>query len=86
METISREMAQELVKQYGGRITSAVSKKTSYLVVGREPGMSKIGKAKICGTPTLDEDGWYEFMAQFKPKESSVNNVEEKKLGKCPVY
>ena len=35
LEGISRENAQEMVKELGGRVTTAVSSKTDYLVVGK---------------------------------------------------
>ena len=50
----SREDAAEFVKQHGARISSSVSKKTDYVVVGSDPG-SKYDKAKELGVPTLDE-------------------------------
>jgi DNA ligase (NAD+) len=50
----SREEAAELVKQHGGTISGSVSKKTSYVVVGTDPG-SKHDKAKTLGVPILTE-------------------------------
>lgn len=50
----TREEAGELVKQHGGTVTSSVSKKTDYVVVGAEPG-SKHDKAKELGVTVLDE-------------------------------
>jgi DNA ligase (NAD+) len=50
----SREDAAELVKQHGGIISSSVSKKTNYVVVGTDPG-SKYDKAKSLGVPVLTE-------------------------------
>jgi DNA ligase (NAD+) len=50
----TREEAGELVKQHGGTVTSSVSKKTDYVVVGAEPG-SKYEKAKELGVAILDE-------------------------------
>jgi DNA ligase (NAD+) len=50
----SREEAAELVQQHGGKISSSVSKKTDYVVVGTDPG-SKYDKAKELGVPTLSE-------------------------------
>lgn len=44
LETIDRDQAAALIKQYGGRVTSSVSRNTSYLVVGDEPGPAKIEK------------------------------------------
>jgi len=50
----SREEAGEIVKQHGGQVVSSVSKKTSYVVVGTDPG-SKYDKAKELGVPILSE-------------------------------
>lgn len=50
----SREDAGELVQQHGGKISSSVSKKTDYVVVGTDPG-SKYDKAKELGVPILTE-------------------------------
>jgi DNA ligase (NAD+) len=50
----SREAAAELVQQHGGKISSSVSKKTDYVVVGTDPG-SKHDKAKELGVPILTE-------------------------------
>jgi replication factor C subunit 1 len=44
LETIERDTANSLIKQCGGRVTSTVSRNTSYIVVGDEPGPSKIKK------------------------------------------
>jgi len=51
----SREEAAEIVKQHGGIISSSVSKKTNYVVVGTDPG-SKHDKAKVLGVPILTEN------------------------------
>jgi len=50
----SREEAVEIVMQHGGKISSSVSKKTDYVVVGTDPG-SKHDKAKALGVPVLTE-------------------------------
>jgi DNA ligase (NAD+) len=50
----SREQAEALVAEQGGKAGSSVSKKTNYVVVGTEPG-SKFDKAKSLGVPILDE-------------------------------
>ncbi|KAI8321288.1 DNA replication factor C, large subunit [Martensiomyces pterosporus] len=56
MEALSREQAEDLIKSYGGRVTKAVSGNTSYLVVGSDPGSSKVKKAKTLRTRCLYED------------------------------
>jgi DNA ligase (NAD+) len=50
----SREEGGELVQQHGGKVSSSVSKKTDYVVVGSDPG-SKFDKAKELGVTILTE-------------------------------
>jgi DNA ligase (NAD+) len=58
----SREEAGEIVKQHGGQVVSSVSKKTSYVVVGTDPG-SKYDKAKELGVPILSESDFEKLIA-----------------------
>ena len=44
LESNEREEATDLIQRYGGKVTQSVSKKTSYVVVGRDPGESKLSK------------------------------------------
>ena len=50
----SREEAGQLVMQHGAKVSGSVSKKTSYVVVGADPG-SKYDKAKELNVPVLTE-------------------------------
>jgi DNA ligase (NAD+) len=52
---LTREAATELIEQAGGKVTSSVSKKTSYVVAGESPG-SKYDKALELGVPMIGED------------------------------
>jgi DNA ligase (NAD+) len=54
LESQSREDARRAIEQAGGKVTSSVSKKTSYVVTGADPG-SKAQKAEALGIPTLSE-------------------------------
>jgi DNA ligase (NAD+) len=58
----SREEAEALVAAHGGKAGSSVSKKTSYVVVGADPG-SKYDKAKSLGVPILDEGQFEKLLA-----------------------
>jgi DNA ligase (NAD+) len=55
LEDFSREQAAAALEQLGAKVTNSVSKKTTGLVVGEEPGNSKLTKAQREGVPQLDE-------------------------------
>ena len=54
LSKLSREEATRLIEQAGGAVTGSVSKKTTAIVAGDEPG-SKIEKARTLGIPMWDE-------------------------------
>ena len=54
LDYFSRDDAQQAVETMGGRVSSSVSKKTSYVVVGRDPG-SKLEQARTLGVTILTE-------------------------------
>jgi len=56
LPTFSREGVKEFIESSGGKVTDSVSKKTSYLVLGAEPG-SKLDTARSLGVKIIDEDG-----------------------------
>jgi DNA ligase (NAD+) len=55
LPTLSRAQATELIESQGGRVTSGVSKATTYLVVGADAG-SKLDKARELGVKSIEED------------------------------
>jgi DNA ligase (NAD+) len=55
LPTWSREDAKEFIESNGGKVTDSVSKKTSYLVLGENPG-SKLEKAKSLGVKIIGEE------------------------------
>lgn len=56
LPTMTRDAAAALITDNGGKVSSSVSKKTSYLVAGEEAG-SKLDKARELNVKILDEDG-----------------------------
>ena len=54
LPTLSRSQATSLVEEAGGRVTSGVSKATTFVVAGADPG-SKLEKARALGVETIDE-------------------------------
>ena len=59
---MTREQAKRLIEAAGGKVSSSVSRKTDYVVVGESPG-SKLRKAQELGVPTLDETGLRRLIA-----------------------
>jgi DNA ligase (NAD+) len=56
LPNLTREEAGELIVNAGGKVSSAVSKKTAYVVAGEEAG-SKLTKAESLGVAIIDEAG-----------------------------
>ncbi|KAJ3388572.1 hypothetical protein HDU84_009670 [Entophlyctis sp. JEL0112] len=73
LSSISRDDAQDLVKRYGGRVTTGVSGKTSYVVVGEEAGQSKLAKAESLKIKTLAEDELLDLIRNSKRKQIASN-------------
>jgi DNA ligase (NAD+) len=59
----SRDGAEDAVTSRGGKSPSSVSKKTTAVVVGSDPGASKLTKAQELGIPILDEAAFVELLA-----------------------
>lgn len=61
LPTLSRTKAEELIRQHGGKVSSAVSKRTDYVLMGEAAG-SKADKAKELNITILNEQ---QFLAMF---------------------
>lgn len=61
---VSRDELKKLIEQNGGKSTSGVTKKTSYLLAGDKPGPDKVKKAESLGVPMLSEDAFFQLIEQ----------------------
>jgi DNA ligase (NAD+) len=62
LESFTREEAAERLQALGAKVTGSVSSKTAGLVVGEEPGQSKLTKAQRAGVPLLTEKDLLELL------------------------
>jgi DNA ligase (NAD+) len=62
LDRFTREEAEAAIKDRGGKSPGSVSKKTFAVVVGTEPGASKVTKAGELGIPIVDEAGFDQLL------------------------
>lgn len=55
LPTLSRDAATEIIERHGGKASSSVSAKTTYVVAGEKAG-SKLARAEALGIKIIDED------------------------------
>jgi len=79
LEAFEREAVQDCIQRHGGKVTSAVSGKTSYVIVGRDPGQSKMDKVAKHKTKVLNEDEFIELV-QTRPGKKPAPEPPKKKV------
>lgn len=67
----SRDDIADYVKRYGAKVTSAPSRRTSFLVLGEDPGATKLAKAKEYDLKILNEEQLYKFISSLPPRTES---------------
>ena len=63
LEKFSRQQAEQAIRQAGGKASSSVSKKTDFVLAGKEPG-SKIDKARKLGVSVINEEQFLEMIGK----------------------
>ncbi|MBQ9493889.1 MAG: NAD-dependent DNA ligase LigA [Oscillibacter sp.] len=63
LSRFDRKTAEAKIKALGGKASGSVSKKTTYVVAGEDPG-SKLRKAQELNIPVLNEDAFAEMLAR----------------------
>ncbi len=63
LESYSRDEISETILAHGGKVSSSVSGKTSYVLVGTDPG-SKFAKAQELGVPIIDESAFKKLLSK----------------------
>lgn len=63
LPSLSRDEAEKLIAQHGGKAAGSVSKKTSFVLAGEKAG-SKLDKAESLGIPVLDEAAFLAMLSR----------------------
>lgn len=65
LNSLERTQGQELVKRHGGKVTTAPSKKTSFVVLGADAGPKKLETIQQFGLKTINEEGLFELIRKL---------------------
>ena len=63
LERFTRSEAEQIIERFGGKASGSVSKKTSYVLAGANPG-SKLTKAQALGIPIITEDDFAKLIEE----------------------
>uniref|UniRef100_A0A8C1KW39 Replication factor C subunit 1 n=1 Tax=Cyprinus carpio TaxID=7962 RepID=A0A8C1KW39_CYPCA len=83
LESLERDDAKSLIERYGGKVTGNVSRKTTYLVLGRDSGASKSEKAESFGTKIINEDELLDLIRTKPGKKSKYEIAAEAEVNKA---
>ena len=83
LDSLGRDEGIELVKRYGGKVTSGPSKKTDYVVLGNDAGPKKLETIAKNGIKTINEDGLFALISRLPANggdSKAAEKFQEKKL------
>ncbi|EDV94849.1 replication factor C subunit 1 [Drosophila grimshawi] len=78
LESMERDEAASVIKEFGGRIMTVVGKKLNYLVVGEEAGPKKLAQAEEHNVSILSEDALFELIRERSGETKSVQVDQSK--------
>jgi DNA ligase (NAD+) len=67
LKNFTRQQAEQAIRDAGGKPSNSVSKKTDFVLTGKEPG-SKIDKAQKLGVKIIDEKDFIEMIEQQRER------------------
>lgn len=76
LESMEKDEVAQVIKDFGGRVTSALSGKTTHIISGEDSGPAKLAKAEQMGIPILSEDDLLDLI-----REKSGLPTKKKKMG-----
>jgi DNA ligase (NAD+) len=76
LQSMTRSECQKLIESLGGKVSSSVSKKTSYVLAGEEAG-SKLEKAQKLGVTVITEEAFQAMAAAPASEEAAPDQKEE---------
>lgn len=76
---MERDECKKLIENYSGRVTTAVSGKTDFLIVGRDGGKTKIEKAKKLGIKSICEDDLL-TMIGTRAENKNIENPKKREI------
>ncbi|KAL1399739.1 hypothetical protein pipiens_007966 [Culex pipiens pipiens] len=82
MESMERDECAQVIKDFGGKAVTSVSKKLTHMVVGEDAGPSKLAKADELGIPQISEDQLFDLIRErsgLPVKAESKPKVKEEK-------
>jgi len=80
--SIPRIEMQDLIRSHGGKVASSVSKKTSLVIAGNEPGGEKIKKAETLGIKIITEEEFYVILNEGKVRPLAVEPEKHIEIAK----
>lgn len=81
LDSLERDEAADLIKEHGGKVTTSLSKKTSYVVVGLEAGLKKLATADDLKIRQISED---ELLDLIRTKSGLDKEKDAKSVKKEP--